>query len=84
MKLSTAEVSFTHFREEGITTCIVLVKNKVFQGISRCSNGDNYCRNTGRKVAMSKAMSKTSKTITKIQRRNVWNAYRDMTLKPRW
>ncbi len=84
MKLATAEVSFNHLRNEGVTLCTVVIRNKIFQGKATCSSLDHFCRKTGRKVSMSKAMFKTSKDLSKIQRRNVWNAYKNMTTPPRW
>lgn len=84
MKLGTAEVSFTHLRDEKVTLCTFAVKNKIFQGVAKCSNGDSYCRDEGRKTAMTYAMNKTKDVLTKRQRKNVWDAYRDMTKIPRW
>jgi hypothetical protein len=84
MKLATAEVSFNHFRKEQATVCTVVVRNKIFQGIAKCSPEDKFSRDTGRKISLSKAMKKTSGELSKVQRRNVWNAYRDMTKDPRW
>jgi len=84
MKLATAEVSFNHFKNERVTMCTIVVRNKIFQGIAKCNKVDNFCRKTGRKVALSKAMRKASNELSKVQRRNVWNAYRDITSIPRW
>ena len=85
MKLATAQVSFTHLRgAEKVTVCTLAVKNRIFQGIAKCSTKDNFCLNTGRKVALGKAMYKTKHALTKKQRQHVWDAYRDMTKTPRW
>ena len=84
MKLGSTEVAFNHLRREGVTTCNVVVKGGIYQGTARCSHEDTFCRDTGRKEAMTKALSKTNKVLTKKQRTNVWNAYRDMPEKPRW
>ena len=84
MKLGSTEVAFRHLRRERLTTCNVVVKGKIYQGTAKCSHGDHFCRDTGRKVSMTKALSKTNGVLTKKQRTNVWKAYRDMPLKPRW
>jgi len=85
MKLASTEVAFTHLRgADKVTVCTLAVKNRIFQGISKCSEEDHYCKNTGRKIALTKAMTKTKDALTKKQRQNVWNAYRDMTKVPRW
>lgn len=84
MKLASAEVSFNHYKDKGITTCTVVAKNKVFQGTAKCSVHDNFCRKTGRKISLVKAMAHTKGTLSKVQRRNVWEAYKNMTAVPRW
>jgi len=84
MKLGSTEVAFKHLRNERLTTCNVVVKGKIYHGAARLSNGDNFCRDIGRKVALTKALSKTNEVLTKRQRTNVWNSYRDMPVNPRW
>jgi len=83
MKLGSANVSFQHLRDVAkATTCTLVVKNKVHTGIARCSKEDSFCRDTGRKVSLSKALQ--SSDLTKRQRKNVWEDYRNMTNTPRW
>jgi hypothetical protein len=82
MKLGTANVSFRHLRDTGRTLCTVVVKGKVYHGTATCSKEDSFCRNVGRKISMANALKATE--LSKIQRRNVWNAYRTMTKEPRW
>lgn len=82
MKLGSTEVSFRHLKDTGRTICTVVSKGKAYHGTATCSKEDNFCRNTGRKISMTKALDRTA--LTKKQRTNVWNAYRDMPSKPRW
>ena len=84
MKLGSTNVSFSHLRNERITTCSLAVKGVIYHGLAKCSNNDNFCRNTGRKVALTKALEAASDALTKRQRKNVWEAYRTMTQIPRW
>jgi len=84
MKLGSAEVSFHHLQNEKVTFCTLVAKGKVFNGIAKCSNEDHFNRHTGRKVSLTEAMRKSNSTLSKIQKKNVWNAYRDLTKIPRW
>ena len=84
MKLGSTEVAFKHLRNERLTTCNVVVKGKIYHGTARLSKKDNFCRDIGRKISLTKALSKTNEVLTKKQRTNVWSAYRDMPEIPRW
>lgn len=82
MKLGSSEVSFQHFRNAGITSCTVVAKGMIYQGTARCSKDDNFCRETGRKTSLTKALNKSN--LSKIQRKNIWNSYRNMGQTPKW
>ena len=84
MKLGSTEVAFKHLKKVGVTTCNVVVRGKIYQGTAKCSHEDHFCRDTGRKIAMAKALGKTNDVLTKRQRTNVWSGYRNMTKVPRW
>jgi len=47
-----------------------------------CSKKDNFCKDTGRKISLSRAMQKAE--LPKKERTLIWEAYRNMTEKPRW
>ncbi len=42
----------------GATNAIIQKDGKSFYGVAVCSDKDNYCRSTGRKVALARAMAK--------------------------
>ncbi len=70
-----------------ITSCAITDgKTILAQGATKCSVNDNFCRATGRKVALSRALAEmpgrpydplheTKPTWDEAQRRAVWNAY---------
>ena len=75
---------------KGLTTCQIgdspdfIKKNKlpISVGTAECSSKDQFCKKTGREVAMSKAL--LSGPFTKAQRKEVWEAYRNQCKTPRW
>lgn len=73
----SAEVTIKHPTKEQIST---------FSAVSKCSPRDNFNKEVGRKLALSRALeSETARAIlTKEDRKNVWEAYRTLTKNPRW
>ena len=53
-----------------------------FSGSASCSKKDNFSRDKGRKVSLTRALGDAP--LTKEQRKEVWEAYRTMTKFPRW
>ncbi len=75
------------------TTCIVekshlgiftreMKTEVVGKGIATCSVNDNFCREKGRKLAMLRAMINAG--ISKENRREVWETYRNLKSGGRW
>jgi len=46
---------------------------ELYIGIAKCHENDNYCRETGRKISLTRAMQNS--TLSKHERRLVWEAY---------
>ena len=52
-------------------------------GVAGCSWDDNFCRDTGRKISLKRALRDAG--ISSSLRRKIWEEYRvSMTDKPRW
>ena len=67
----------------GTTECIISTENtEMGKEIAVCHEKDNFCRATGRKLSLTRAME--SVRLTKEERKEIWEAYRNMTPKPRW
>src|SRR3970282_32818 len=48
------------------------------EGVASCSLSDNFCKDTGRKIALARALSKLRKQLPlpKTERAMIWKAYR--------
>ena len=68
--------------EERGTVCRVFneVEDQVIYGVSNVHPQDNFCKEKGRKIALSRAISKWDKSY----RTQVWNEYRTWGAKDRW
>ena len=64
------------------TVCRVLNEagDQVTYGVSNVHPKDNFCKEKGRKIALSRAISKWDKSY----RTQVWNEYRTWGAKDRW
>ena len=64
------------------TVCRVFneVGDQVTYGVSNVHPQDNFCKEKGRKIALSRAISKWDKSY----RTQVWNEYRTWGTKDRW
>ena len=80
MKTGIYTVKFAHQRPE--THCIIETPDEVFKGVSKCSTKDMFCKDTGRKIALKKALNESD--IPKEHRAQIWEEYRNMTVVPRW
>ena len=67
---------------KAITECYLFIGDKMFSvGITGCSWEDNFSKDIGRKVSLSRAIH----SLPKKDRTMIWEAYRiQMTEKPRW
>ena len=68
--------------EERGTVCRVFneVEDQVTYGVSNVHPQDNFCKEKGRKIALSRAI----KSWDKAYREQVWNEYRTWGTKDRW
>ena len=64
------------------TVCRIFneVGDQVTYGVSNVHPQDNFCKEKGRKIALSRAVSKWDKSY----RTQVWNEYRTWGAKDRW
>ena len=67
---------------ERATTCIIFNEagDQVTYGVSNVHPKDNFCKEKGRKIALSRAI----KSWDKVYREQVWNEYRTWGAKDRW
>jgi hypothetical protein len=82
MKLGSLQVSFSHINQKH-TVCTVADREHTSTGIAQKSINDSFNRDIGRRTSLTKAL-KGMKHLTKTQKRNVWNDYRNMPKNPRW
>lgn len=67
---------------ERATTCIVFneFEEEVTHGVANVHPSDNFCKEKGRKIALSRAIASWDKNY----REQVWNEYRTWGAKDRW
>jgi hypothetical protein len=58
MELDDETLDYTVLPRGGATNVVLQKDGKQFSGVALCSDKDNYCRSTGRKVALARAMAK--------------------------
>jgi 7-keto-8-aminopelargonate synthetase-like enzyme len=72
---STLKVGFAHHRNlkaKPVTICTITGgKDVVSSGAARCADHDNFCRATGRKLALTRALAKFDKAARSV----VWAKY---------
>lgn len=44
-------------KRTGQTLCVLLHDGRIFHGLSTCSDKDQFCRDTGRQIALSRAQN---------------------------
>ena len=86
---TTYSVRFTHQNEQSdidikprFTKCKITVDGEQFSGVgyAKVHPKDNFCKEKGRKMALSRAI----KTWEKDYRTQVWEEYRTWGTKDRW
>ena len=48
-------------KRTGQTLCVLLHDGRIFHGLSTCSKEDQFCRSTGRKIALIRAQGAVSR-----------------------
>jgi hypothetical protein len=65
------------------TVCDILEEEKnISTGVSFCSHKDNFCRETGRKLSLARALKNTN--LSKEERTVIWEIYRNTKKGGRW
>lgn len=84
IKINNIEIRWNHQRNvpAPITVCEVKIDEDRYLGTSKCSLNDNFCKDCGRKISLSRALDKT--TLSKEKRFKIWEEYRTATKIPRW
>jgi len=83
-QLNKISVRFRHDSVKGITESIISIpgREEMIGARARCSVNDNYCKESGRKLSLLRAMQ--SANINRADRFLEWEQYRLMTKTPRW
>lgn len=87
MVLNGMKVKFYHLVKRTMslpahTKCTLTVGEEEYVGKAFLALGDNYCKETGRRLSLMRAMKKAG--FNKEQRTAVWEAYRTSKATPRW
>jgi len=84
MKLHNFYAEFQYDQTSGTTVCSLLngEKSLLSTGNSHCSVRDNFCKDTGRKVSLGRALKVLD--LPKEGKKKIWEAYRTSTKVPRW
>ena len=71
-------------RSPGVTVCDIKdsQNNLIAYSFVGCYYKDNFCKDTGRKLSLARAMANAN--LKKEERKVIWEAYRNMTKKKRW
>jgi len=65
-----------------VTYCELINADGIFSGEAVCHNTDNYNKDKGRKLSLSRAMAEAG--LSKEERFEIWEEYRHLTLRSRW
>lgn len=70
------------YEDKRKTTCSILDENNqvLSQGHAECGRKDHFCKDTGRKYSMKRALEPFSRET----RSKIWETYRHATKNPRW
>jgi hypothetical protein len=75
---SVPNISAGHY----LTSCELEGEQNSDWAYAICSKGDNFNKDTGRKLSLARVLKNAN--IPKEERKSIWEAYRTMTVKPRW
>ena len=76
-------VDWRHNANKNKTICAITVGDKQVIGMSVVHRGDAYNKKIGRKLSLTRALTKTNeeKILSKEERTNVWNVLREKGIK---
>lgn len=84
MKISeNITVDWRHQAKKNKTICAITVGDKQVIGMSVVHHGDAYNKKIGRKLSLTRALTKTNdeKILSKAERTSVWNVLREKGIK---
>lgn len=68
-------VQFGYNDDRRITTIRLTIGEETVSAVAICSRKDNFCKRTGRKMALQKLLTNNPKTFTNVDdRRAMWQA----------
>lgn len=71
-----------HLAGHRVTYCELMNANGIFSGESICHSTDHYNKDKGRKKSLSRAMAEAG--LSKEERIEIWEEYRNLPLRSRW
>lgn len=86
MKAGNLKISWRYsMRDPKVTACFIDNDDLPFplaHGISTCVKGDQFNKETGRKLSLARAMKNAN--LPKEERKVIWELYRNMKPNKRW
>ena len=87
MKVLNYTIKFKHNTSaqggiRSLTQCSIATDEEEMIQYAFCNPKDNFCRETGRKISLSRAMQ--ALRIPKSSRKQIWEKYRQMKPDGRW
>jgi len=85
MKALNYSIKWSYRHIPVITYCAIYENELPFaigEGSAVCSRNDLFCKNTGRKISLARAMKNAN--MTKNTRASIWEAYRNTKKGGRW
>jgi len=68
------KIEFRHSNHK-ITICNIITPEKSFVGVAEVSPKDQFCKETGRKVSLTKALNISN--FSREDRKQIWETYRN-------
>jgi len=84
MKAGKYLIEWDYSKEKRHTMCLVgedRASMKILS-VACCMPTDHFCKDKGRKISLAKALRTT--TLSKSERAEIWEAYRNMKPNKRW
>jgi hypothetical protein len=86
MKAGNLKISWRYSDDiPKVTACFIDMDSLPFpiaQGLAKCVKGDHFCRDTGRKLSLSRALKEAN--LPKEERKVIWELYRNTKRGGRW
>jgi hypothetical protein len=84
MKAANCRIKWEYSKAKGrITHCLIQKSDfSVYVSFAETSPMDHFSRDIGRKLSLARALKNAN--LSKEERKEIWEAYRNLTKKPRW